>query len=139
MSRSFFSILCRAIPPVCAVLFTVAFAVDTAAQQPTTDGQESNDSARFSKMEKFEQYVSYWTTEPGWRTELQLRNNLDPGELTVTPALRTADRPSCSVRHGDGAHGWSTHCIPSRRVLPQCVPDQGQPRGHLVAAACISD
>jgi len=48
-------------------------------------------SARHSELQNFEQYVSYWTTEPGWRTELQLRNNLDPGELTVTPALRSAD------------------------------------------------
>jgi hypothetical protein len=38
-----------------------------------------------------EQFVSYWTTETGWRSELQLRNNLATQNLTVTPALRTAD------------------------------------------------
>jgi hypothetical protein len=54
-------------------------------------GGQSQSPARFSEMKPFEQYVAYWTTEPGWRTELQLRNNLDPGELTVTPALRMAD------------------------------------------------
>jgi hypothetical protein len=53
-----------------------------------------------------EQYVAYWTTEPGWRTELQLRNNLDPGDLTVTPALRTADGtettiPPVTIKSGD--------------------------------------
>lgn len=37
-----------------------------------------------------EQFVSYWTTEPGWSTELQLRNNLESSYLTVAPALRTA-------------------------------------------------
>ncbi|HUD67276.1 MAG TPA: hypothetical protein VMQ17_22020 [Candidatus Sulfotelmatobacter sp.] len=59
-------------------------------------------------MENFEQYVAYWTTEPGWRTELQLRNNLDPGELTVTAALRTADGaetalPPVTIKSGDVA------------------------------------
>jgi hypothetical protein len=63
---------------------------------------------RHSEMSAYEQYVAYWTTEPGWRTELQLRNNLDPGELTVTPALRTADGtetalPPVTIKSGDVA------------------------------------
>ena len=64
--------------------------------------------ARHSEISAYEQYVAYWTTEPGWRTELQLRNNLDPGELTVTPALRTADGtetalPPVTIKSGDVA------------------------------------
>jgi|GEM_PF-1809314 len=35
-----------------------------------------------------EQFISYWTTETGWQTELQLRNNAAAQDLTVTPALR---------------------------------------------------
>jgi hypothetical protein len=38
-----------------------------------------------------EQFLSYWTTETGWHSELQLRNNLSHQDLTVTPALRTPD------------------------------------------------
>lgn len=38
-----------------------------------------------------QQFLSYWTTETGWRTELQLRNNQVGLTLTVTPVLRTAD------------------------------------------------
>ncbi len=38
-----------------------------------------------------QQFASYWTTEVGWRTELQLRNNQDRQILTVTPVLRTSD------------------------------------------------
>ena len=38
-----------------------------------------------------EQFISYWTTETGWTTELQLRNNTASLPLTVTPSLRTAD------------------------------------------------
>jgi hypothetical protein len=36
-----------------------------------------------------EQFISYWTTETGWRSELELRNNMAASDLTVTPALRT--------------------------------------------------
>jgi hypothetical protein len=54
----------------------------------------------------FEQYVVYWTTEPGWRTELQLRNNLESSDLTVAPAVRTADGvetalPAVIIKSGD--------------------------------------
>jgi len=38
-----------------------------------------------------QQFLSYWTTETGWHTELQLRNNQVGQTLTVTPVLRTAD------------------------------------------------
>jgi hypothetical protein len=38
-----------------------------------------------------EQFLPYWTTETGWDTELQLRNNLAGQTLLVTPSLRTAD------------------------------------------------
>jgi hypothetical protein len=53
-----------------------------------------------------EQFVSYWTTEPGWSTELQLRNNLESHELTVVPAVRTAAGvetalPAVSIKPGD--------------------------------------
>ncbi len=34
--------------------------------------------------------TAYWTLEPGWNTELEMRNNLTFRELTVTPVLRTA-------------------------------------------------
>ena len=38
-----------------------------------------------------EQVIAYWTTETGWKSELQLRNNRLSGDLTVTPVLRQAD------------------------------------------------
>jgi hypothetical protein len=37
---------------------------------------------------QLEQFVAFWTIEPGWHTEVQLRNNLVQHELTVTPVLR---------------------------------------------------
>jgi hypothetical protein len=37
-----------------------------------------------------EQIIPYWTTETGWMSELQLRNNKIGSDLTVTPVLRTA-------------------------------------------------
>lgn len=38
-----------------------------------------------------EQFLGYWTTETGWSSELQLRNNASTEDLIVTPALRLAD------------------------------------------------
>lgn len=38
-----------------------------------------------------EQFISYWTTETGWRTQLELRNNQATGVLAVTPILRATD------------------------------------------------
>jgi len=38
-----------------------------------------------------EVFAPYWTTEPGWETELQLKNNLASGRLTVT---RSSDLPT---------------------------------------------
>jgi hypothetical protein len=37
-----------------------------------------------------QQFISYWTSETGWMSELQLRNN-GPQDLTVTPVLRLSD------------------------------------------------
>lgn len=37
-----------------------------------------------------ESFAPYWTSEPGWTTELQLKNNLPSTPLTVTPVLRLA-------------------------------------------------
>jgi hypothetical protein len=83
--------------PLILVSFVIAalsLRSDLTAQQPSAGGNAAlnhSSSARLSQLSAFEQYVAYWTTEPGWRTELQLRNNLESAELTVTPALRTAD------------------------------------------------
>jgi hypothetical protein len=48
-------------------------------------------------LEDHEQIIAYWTTETGWNSELQLRNNLVAHELTVTPALRLADGAETSL------------------------------------------
>jgi hypothetical protein len=37
-----------------------------------------------------EVFAPFWSSEPGWDTELQLKNNLTSGPLTVTPVLRLA-------------------------------------------------
>jgi len=38
-----------------------------------------------------EQFLSYWTAEPGWSSELQLRNNAPAQDLQITPVLRLPD------------------------------------------------
>src|SRR5216683_258306 len=44
-----------------------------------------------------EQFVAYWTSETGWTSELQLRNNAFGQDLTVTPVLRLADGAETSL------------------------------------------
>ncbi|HEV2224274.1 MAG TPA: hypothetical protein VGR84_14855 [Candidatus Acidoferrales bacterium] len=38
-----------------------------------------------------EQFLPYWTTEPGWASEIQLRNDQVSQDLTVTPVLRSSN------------------------------------------------
>jgi hypothetical protein len=62
------------------------------ADKPATETRvPASVVAHFSQLKDYEQHAVYWTAEPGWRTELQLRNNLLARDLTVMPALRTAD------------------------------------------------
>jgi hypothetical protein len=44
-----------------------------------------------------EQFLPYWTSETGWNSELQLRNNAINEDLTVTPVLRLADGAETSL------------------------------------------
>ena len=96
---------------VLAVAFAL-FSAPAAAQGPPASPSDSDKTAlhkpfaHSQEVRAFEQYLVYWTTEPGWRTELQLRNNLELGELSVTPALRTADGtetalPAVTIKPGD--------------------------------------
>lgn len=42
-------------------------------------------------------YTAYWTLEPGWNTELEMRNNLHSYPLIVTPILRKASGAEISL------------------------------------------
>jgi hypothetical protein len=44
-----------------------------------------------SALHDFVQIAPYWTAKGGWHTDLQLRNNLAGGTLTVRPSLRQPD------------------------------------------------
>lgn len=58
------------------LVLLLLFSASLYAAQPVAKVQES--------------YAPYWTSEPGWTTELQLKNNLTSTPLTVTPVLRLA-------------------------------------------------
>ena len=38
-----------------------------------------------------EQFLPYWSTEPGWASEIQLRNDQVSRDLTITPVLRSSN------------------------------------------------
>jgi hypothetical protein len=57
------------------------------AQRPPRPTMPSNIPSRPNLNN--EVYVPYWTLEPGWHTEIELRNNLKSSDLQVTPVVRT--------------------------------------------------
>ncbi len=70
------------------LLAPVAFSQTPAGSPPSQDPSVAPPRPAATDQEEI---VAYWTTETGWMSELQLRNNLVGVELTVTPALRLAD------------------------------------------------
>jgi hypothetical protein len=70
---------CKHTPKILVAVFTLLITVTTATAGP----QRS--------IPKLQEVVApFWTAEPGWETELQLKNNLASGSLSVTPVLRLA-------------------------------------------------
>ena len=82
------------LPPafrVFAILFVAVLRPVSIHGQPAPGLQNRPHDAHPIAAADQEKFIPYWTTETGWRSELQLRNNLAAGDLTVTPALRTPD------------------------------------------------
>src|SRR5882724_3725718 len=61
------------------------------SESKSNESLQSHRILRVSAPVDFEQFAVYWTEEPGWHTDLQLRNNLAAKELVVIPALRSPD------------------------------------------------
>jgi hypothetical protein len=79
------------------LFFAVLILVSLAPQLAQAQSQSSPPTSKAPPppppppAEDQQQFLSYWTTETGWQTELQLRNNQARGILTITPVLRAAD------------------------------------------------
>src|SRR6266851_3670691 len=76
---------------IITMLATVVFALGVWAQNAPTTPPGSIKVEPDLTPTDHEQIIAYWTSETGWKSELQLRNNLVAQDLTVTPALRLAD------------------------------------------------
>jgi hypothetical protein len=92
------------------------------AHQPN-DHQHPIKSTHAPKMPDVpnEQEITFWTLEPGWHTEIELRNNIKDRDLTVTPTLRTADGsqyplPPITIAAND------LHILDLREVLAASAP-----------------
>ena len=83
------AVLCVSLAILCSYFVTAVFAQDA---KPVTQQPQPNNAAlpaaKVPTIKNFEHYASYWTSEPGWDTELRLKNNLPSTSLTVTPVLR---------------------------------------------------
>ena len=85
-----------------SLLFIFAFSLATcggSAQSPSTPPQAHQHPAPPPPPDPVdqEQFIAYWTTETGWTSELQLRNNAVAQDLTVTPFLRLANGAETSL------------------------------------------
>ena len=72
------------------LVFVLLSAVRASGQSVASPQSPPNSSKRPVPVDQ-EQFLPYWTTETGWATELQLRNNLAGKSLVVTPYLRTSE------------------------------------------------
>lgn len=75
----------------CVASMSLAQSAPNATISPVTHTPASDSPKLHPALQNFEQFAVYWTDEAGWRSELQLRNNLVGQDLTVTPALRSED------------------------------------------------
>lgn len=74
------------------VIVSLGFAVPASSQSgpPPIPKDKKFPAPSTLPASQQEEVLSYWSTEMGWSSELQLRNN-SLQDLTVTPALRLAD------------------------------------------------
>ena len=74
------------------VVILLLATVTTTAQRPQPKFPKPGTRVTLADWKPTQQEVvaAYWTLEPGWNTELEIRNNLLERKLTVTPVLRTA-------------------------------------------------
>ena len=81
-----------------SLAFFLCIASSVLAQQPSTPPPpHGHPTAPPLPAVDQQQVVVYWTTETGWNSELQLRNNALSQDLTVTPVLRLADGAETSL------------------------------------------
>ena len=73
-----------------AILLLATVTATAQTQQPKFPKPGTRVALADWKPTQQEVVASYWTLEPGWNTELEIRNNLVERKLTVTPVLRTA-------------------------------------------------
>ena len=58
---------------------------------PFSQRSQQAAAAHTPRPASWEQHAVYWTAEPGWKTEIHLRNNLPSQSLSVVPVLRTPE------------------------------------------------
>ena len=78
------------LPLLCPTLTLALLFSQPAWAQATTQNAPPTRKAPPPAVDQ-QQFISYWTTETGWGTQLELRNNQATGVLAVTPVLRATD------------------------------------------------
>ncbi len=73
-----------------SLFFAILASASLLAQSPPPPRQPHPPRPAKWEPKPQEIFVSYWTVEPNWSTQLEIRNNVARREVTVTPVLRTA-------------------------------------------------
>ncbi len=84
---------------LCFGLLLLTLTTAYAQDRPIYDHEHPYKSTQAPKQPDVanEQVITFWTEEPGWHTEVELRNNLTTRDLTVTrhSALPTVASTRC--------------------------------------------
>lgn len=116
--------------PLIALLSVNLSAQTSSPKAPTPNTPQPTGVPKLSPV-PWEQYAVYWTAEPGWKTEIHLRNNLPSQSLTVTPSLRTAEGmeralPAVTISPNDVA------AVDLGEVIASAVPQLAGGYGSIV-------
>lgn len=87
----------RCLVAIVSACLAFSFLSPAPGQTTTSNFRDALNSKPFPPATDQELINPYWTTDTGWKTELQLRHNQQSRSLTVAPALRRPDGRETSL------------------------------------------
>ncbi|HET7205957.1 MAG TPA: hypothetical protein VFI95_05180 [Terriglobales bacterium] len=79
----------RSFPAYSAITFFILLSFSLSAQVADRSGIKSHPATEPTSQQEL--FIPYWTVEPGWHTDLEIRNNISWRDLEVSPFLQLAD------------------------------------------------
>jgi hypothetical protein len=92
---------CLVWAPSSVVLLIFLLPMARFARPQQKPGKRQSPRAAPWHPEPQEEFVPYWTLEPGWDTALEMRSNVPGHDIVVTPALQVAGGAEFPLEAGD--------------------------------------